>query len=272
MSEIRAAADMDIYPIRFSKALLNKVPEDERTFHLIAGQLANDLNILSKLIIILLNPVSGHEILRRANTTSAILLIKLLAGRLNEGWELMCRQFLPSNQSDRKRRPDHVSIYRRYAADFDDNAKAQLGKIEKYFGKKNNIVRTIRNRASFHADPTVLTKGYAKFTDDEIFVDFHSQYRGHCLYFSSEIINLLGMIQLANKTDWKSGIDQIVCETIEVADWFGDVILAFITAFTMKYIEPTLGDVEADKITINDGPPIDAVTIPFFCRPRARKK
>jgi hypothetical protein len=102
-------------------------------------------------------------------------------------------------------------------------------------------------------------------------VDFHSQYRGHCLYFSSEIINLLGMIQLANKTDWKSGIDQIIYETIEVAEWFGDVILAFITAFTMKYIEQTLGDVEADKITINDGPPIDSVTIPFFCRPPARK-
>jgi hypothetical protein len=78
------------------------------------------------------------------------------------------------------------------------------------------------------------------------------------------------MTQLANKTDWKSGIDQIVCETIEVADWFGDVILTFMTAFTMKYIEPTLGDVEA--IMINDGPPIDSVTIPFFCRPRARKE
>ena len=88
---------MDIYPIHFSKALLNKVPEDERTFHLMAGQLANDLNILSKLIIIFSNPVSGHEILRRANTTSAILLIKLLAGRLNEGWELMCRHFWRAN-------------------------------------------------------------------------------------------------------------------------------------------------------------------------------
>jgi hypothetical protein len=184
----------------------------------------------------------------------------------------MCRQFLPSNQSDRKRRLDHVSIYHRYAADFDDNAKAQLGKIEKYFRTKNNIVRTIRNRASFHADPKVLTTGYEKFSDDEIFVDFHSQYRGHCLYFSSEIINLLGMIQLANKTDWKTGIDQIVYQTIEVADWFGDVILAFMTAFTMKHIEPTLDDVEEDKITINDGPPIDAVTIPFFCLPPARKK
>ena len=119
----------------------------------------------------------------------------------------------------------------------------------------------------------MLRKGYAKFTDDEIFVDFHSQYLGHCLYFSSEIIHLLGMIQLANKTDWKSGIDQIICEVIEVAEWFGDVILAFMIAFTMKYIEPTLGDdVEAAKITINDGPPIDAVNIPFFCRPRARKE
>jgi hypothetical protein len=63
-----------------------------------------------------------------------------------------------------------------------------------------------------------------------------------------------------------------VCEIIEVAEWFGDVILAFMTAFTMKYIAPTLGDDEADKITINDGPPIDSVTIPFFCRPRADKK
>jgi hypothetical protein len=85
------------------------------------------------------------------------------------------------------------------------------------------------------------------------------------------MINLLGMIQLANKAEWKSGFDQIVNETIEVAGWFGEAILAFMTAFTMKYIEPTLGDVEAEKITINDGPPIDSVTIPFFCGPSARK-
>jgi hypothetical protein len=162
---------MDIYPIRFSKALLNKVPEDERTFHLMAGQLANDLNILSKLIIMLLNHASEQELLRRANTTSAILLIKLLAGRLNEGWELMCRQFFPSKQSDGKRQSDHVSIYDRYVVDFDDYAKAQLDNIQRYFGKKN-IVRTIRNRASFHADPTVLKKGYAEFTDDEILLIF----------------------------------------------------------------------------------------------------
>jgi hypothetical protein len=89
---------MDIYPIRFSKALLNKVPEDERTLHLMAGQLANDLNILSKLIIILLNPVSGHEIIRNANTTSATLLIKFLAGRLNEGWELMVSSVFPEQK------------------------------------------------------------------------------------------------------------------------------------------------------------------------------
>jgi hypothetical protein len=63
---------MDIYPIQIPKALLDTAPENERMLHLMSGQLANELNILTKLTMIAFNRVSGHEILNRANTVTDV--------------------------------------------------------------------------------------------------------------------------------------------------------------------------------------------------------
>jgi hypothetical protein len=53
--------------------------------HLMSGQLANELNILTKLTMIAFNRVSGHEILNRANTATGMLMLKLTAGKSTKG-------------------------------------------------------------------------------------------------------------------------------------------------------------------------------------------
>jgi hypothetical protein len=51
---------INIYPITYSKAQLDAVPEDERLFYLMAGQLANDLNWLSNILMFSINPVDAR--------------------------------------------------------------------------------------------------------------------------------------------------------------------------------------------------------------------
>jgi hypothetical protein len=244
---------MELHPVTFSKALLDSIPEDERTFHVMAGQLANDLNILTKLMHMAMNPVAGHEVLTRANTTVAMLVIKLLAGRLNEGWELISRQFSP--------------LYKRYESDLSDDAKQRLTKLKKYFGHKN-LINTIRKQLAFHQDDKAVKRGYDALTNEEIFVDYYSPFRGHCLYYSSEIIAFLAMTKLVNPADpddWKAAIGQIVDETIRISTWIGDFILEFMRVFMVRYVAKSIDTIEG--ITIDDGPPLDAVIIPFFCAP-----
>jgi hypothetical protein len=85
----RQRAVIEIYEIPFSKAQLDATPEDERIFYLMAGQLANDLNFLTKLLMFAINPVDGPPVRARVNTSLAMFQVRLLAGRLHEGWKMM---------------------------------------------------------------------------------------------------------------------------------------------------------------------------------------
>jgi hypothetical protein len=249
---IREVLAMDIYPIPIPKALLDAAPENERTLHLTAGQLVNDLNILRNLTLIALNPVSGHEIITHARRATVILMLKLMAGKLNEGWEFIRQQFSP--------------LYTKYEGDLSDSAKQLLDELKKYFGK-SNVVNIIRNKAGFHSDVEVMKKGYEFFPETEIFVDFLADHPGQCLYFSSEIIAIVGMTRLIEKDDWKAGIDKIECDITGISGKMINFFLEYMRAFLERYIPDAGKDVHKDKFAIPDGPPIDTITIPFFCTP-----
>jgi len=63
----RRQAVIKVYPITDSKAQLDAVPEDERIFYLMAGQLTNDLNWLSNLLMFSINPVDGSPVRAHVN-------------------------------------------------------------------------------------------------------------------------------------------------------------------------------------------------------------
>jgi len=245
---------MDIYPMQYSKALLNTAPESERTLYLMAGQLANDLNILSKLLMYSTNEVKGGtELFVRVNTAVAMLQVKQLAGRLNEGWILIQTQFNP--------------LFKIYEASLSSEALEKLREIKKYFNSAN-LVYKIRNQAAFHSDPTLAKNGFAFIPDSEPLVDFLSTYRGHCLYYTSELVAVMGLIQLEpTASSWQNALDKIVSEVTNIPVVMTDFILGYMTAFAEKFIAPHIGDITANKFTIEDGPPADSITVPFFSAP-----
>jgi len=243
---------VDIYPVKFSKARLDTAPEDERLFHLIAGQLANDINCLGKLSILIMNPVGGHQLNDLANTMMAISLIKVLAGKTNEGWKLIEK---------------HSALFKRYRNDLSPDAINKLKEIKKYFNKQPNVIYEIRNKLSFHLDVNNLQRGYASFSSEEVFVDYLSVFTGHCIYYSSEIITIMSMVKMVKTDDWKEALLQIFGEVTRVSSWMGDFILDFMRVFMEKYITIDLYDIEKDKIIVEDGPDIYSVKIPFFCSP-----
>lgn len=147
---------MELYPVRYPKALLDAAPEDERTFHLMVGQLANDLNIMTKLLIYSMNPVSD-ELSTQASTAITMLMIKQLAGRLYEGWKTIKSQFSP--------------LHKKYETGMSAEAKQCLDELKKYFGP-NNLVNKIRNKSGFHSDPNLAKKTVCVFSAGRSFCRF----------------------------------------------------------------------------------------------------
>jgi hypothetical protein len=77
-----------VFRISLTKAHLDQIPHDERVFYLMAGQLSNDINILTKLLWFAFNQHMKTEgVVKEASLSQTV--VKLLAGKLYEGHSLI---------------------------------------------------------------------------------------------------------------------------------------------------------------------------------------
>jgi hypothetical protein len=82
--------------LMLTKAQLDQIPADERLFYFLAGQLHNDINILTNLLIAASNElkiVDKEPPKRSGAVAQVLLLLKLTAGRLYEGHKMIKETF-----------------------------------------------------------------------------------------------------------------------------------------------------------------------------------
>jgi hypothetical protein len=168
---------IEIYQIGYSKAQLDAVPEDERLFYLMAGQLANDLNWLSNLLMFSINPVEGPPVRVQINRSLSMFLMRLLAGQLHEGWRMT-------------RGKPFRDIYRKYETELTTETEQNLRSLKVYFGRANCIVEQMRNKMGFHSDVELFKQGYKAFPNNEIFLDYIAEAQGHCYYGRADVVNI----------------------------------------------------------------------------------
>ena len=125
-----------VLKVPVSKDRLRAMPEDERALLILLGYVANQINLLSKLVIFSSNktPDGVEHALCAAQTQ---MLARLAIGVLNEGWELISKRFLGSR------------IGRDYRPRLDAEGKAALDQLQKTFGG-SNVINKIRTNYAFH--------------------------------------------------------------------------------------------------------------------------
>jgi hypothetical protein len=131
-------------------------------------------------------------------------------------------------------------------------AEASLEELKKYFGRRN-LVTEMRKKMAAHADIEEIRNAYRTLPHDEMLVDYISENRGNCLYYSSELVRIKAMCQLAHLSgDPQKAVNQILKEINRVSKLFGDFTLEFMKAFMVKYVMVTSGDI--DTIVIDNCP------------------
>jgi hypothetical protein len=241
--------------LKLTKAQLDQIPDDERLFYFMAGQLHNDINILSKLQIAASNElklVYGEPPKRSAATAQVLLLLKLTAGRLYEGHKMISGTFSAKG------------FLRTYKSEMSSTALDSLYKLNNYFGDRS-IIQRIRTKFAFHSDAGSIALAYSKAPTDFDSVEYLSNYTGHKLFHTSETLSLLAMIGDGGE-NWQQILDQIVGEIMDVCFMVEIFIMGFFEIIFKKHLGLTMEHLEA--VTITDDPSIDDMRLPFLaCRP-----
>jgi hypothetical protein len=123
----------------------------------------------------------------------------------------------------------------------------------------------MRNKFAFHTDAALLLESFASVPAGFTYETLLGQdYQGHNVFSGSEIIIIDGVQHLHPRAHWDDAIHSIFLDTTYISNLIAKVFQRIIGTIMTKHLGITLDD--AKNVTVTDGPPIDAVVIPFFLR------
>lgn len=243
---------MRIHRVPISKTKLDAIPEYERAFYIQIGHLGNELNMLNKLLLYSSQNIRALDgVQNEAQTSQTLLIVKILAGKLYEGWELTKRAFFGTKISNE------------YDTHLEEDAKVALEKLKQYFGKQN-LINTVRNQYAFHYSPKGIVKQINRMLDTADMHIYLAKISANCLYHISEVIINYAMLESIEPGNHKAAMDRLAKETLDVTSWFTDFIGGCMIVLTQRYLGKTLEELGAVEIEVPTPPRFDEVEIPYF--------
>jgi hypothetical protein len=223
--------------IRYTKADLAAVPEDERAAHFLLAHIANDLSMLQRQMILNLRHVEGDHLIEKIGRTGyGMLLTQILAGRLYEAWNVL-------------RSPMHAKLFRDYEQLIEKTSLDALINLKRYFNT-NNIVQRVRNEVAFHFDIEAMKESYATVRDTDPFTDYIAERVGNSFYESAAYLSRTTMARIGGGTNIQEGVSRVVGEVGKVAGWMMLYINGFTVAFVRKNLKTQWKNMHKGKVEV----------------------
>lgn len=244
---------MIIHKISIPKKKLEDMPERERALFFGLGHLANEINILQKHFLWCI-PKTDKEEEQWAALTQSLVLSKVLAGKLYEGWSLIEKSFFNSKLS------------KEYESRLSEDGATALNSLRQYFNQKKegNLISKVRNKFAFHYDIHEISKRFKTLSETNELSILLGQECGNSLYYASEIIMIHSLIEEIGTDDPQEAIDQLFDDITNVSRWQMDFIEAALAIVIDTHMGETLEDLGAQKIKIAASENLDSIRIPFF--------
>lgn len=246
---------MNGHEINIPIAKLLDMPETERNLFLMLGHLANELSMLKKLFLFCSHSESVDKWQSRANNAQALVMARVLIGKLWEGWLLLQKCFFGSKLSQQ------------YDSLLSAEAKESLSSLKRYFNIKDNMIKKLRDNFSFHYSCEEMTKAFARTTESE--TDELQMYIGdnvgNSLFFASEHIVNQSLLEtvLPGKPN-EEAMERLVEESTQVAGWFIHVISGCMDVIAERYFLNENGRLEISAIDIGSVQAMNEIRVPYF--------
>jgi hypothetical protein len=250
-------AEMEVHHVKLSGAKLAAMPEAERVLLFLLAHASNEINVLTKLILMMRKDEPLSLIVDHVEAGQTFILMRMLIGKLHEAWEL----FKNRVQSNRAIATTYIPRLRTEAA-------TALKELNRHFGQ-GSALTAIRNNISFHySDKENLTEAnFQRLPQSEPLQFYLCKTVGNTFYHAAELIAQLGAISLTTAPPADPGDNgsaearafnvlcgEIIAVSRDITELFGELI-------------GLLGeDVVSEVITeqITDGPKLSTFSLPFF--------
>jgi len=242
--------DITVYNLIYTKADLDAAPADERLFFLMASSVANDTQMLNKLLALTLERFDAtHRFINQGNSAQGFMILRMLTGRLNEAWKMLAS----SNRM----------IKVNYLADLSDDAQASFRSILAYFGSKRSLILDVRNGVAFHHLREHVEAAYQSLDPATDLGDYLNQSIGNTLYYTTEILQYETLKNLAGLDSQEVAITLLIQDIREQTTNFNTFLFSFALVFAQRYLPKALEQLKNHHENF-EAPNFEDLRLPFF--------
>jgi hypothetical protein len=241
---------MDFFRVKITKNELDKLSKEEQILLFQLTHFLNEISILQKCVVISGNGINTlNKIEKHGQISLALFFIRLLAGKLKEGWEMLQRDFFGSK----------LSKY--YENGLPSAGKDSLNHLKKYFSG-DNVINFVRNEFSFHYGKEKIKKELNKVRENEIFeMLLCEEGQGNCLYTFSDFMVHKAIFSYFKQSDIEKALNKLMDEIIrDVSRWFLDFGGECLLVIVKKL------NIDSLKEEIPDPPLLRELRLPFFVK------
>ncbi len=192
------------------------------------------------------------RIANQANSAFAMLMLRMLSGRLYEAWKLLA-SFSKTLKAD-------------YEPSMGEEAREALKRVRAYFsprGKKHSLIHDVRDNVAFHSLREAVEGAYTSLPDTDDLGDYLHRSIGNTLYFTIEILHYETLKNLANAPDYPTALRMLVSETHRQTSDFNAAIYGFALVFCKRFLPEALNGLSTETEVI-PGRPFHELKLPFF--------
>lgn len=243
---------MEIIVVPVPKAKLDRIPEIERAFYIHAGHLRNEIWVLVKILGWSFNDKSDNPVLANVNLAQSLIIERLLAGKLHEGWELFRRAYIDTNLK--------LSIGSRLSG----GARAAFNELDSYFGKSKNTINKVRNRFAFHYDPHRIKEQLSSVEETDKLEIYAGETTANMFYLISETIANSAMLNTIQSGDYEAAAGKLAKEITSIALHFITFCDGCLKYMRESYLGNTPEELNVETVAIPDPPSHKDILFPFF--------
>jgi hypothetical protein len=240
-----------IYSLELPQDRLLAMPEAERVFLFGIAHIANEVNMLQKLFFWASNAPEQPEILKEVHMSQALMLAKMLAGKLHEFWKFIEKAYFKSRVSQL------------WESKFDDEAKIILKDIKGYFSN-SNCLNDVRNKFAFHYSDEMMKCGFEKAMQEEKWKIYLSDTEGNSYYYAADIVAHYAMLEQISPGNHPKAIEKILDELNRIAYLVNEFAGQCWIVGVDLYLFPNDEKIHLVPHNVKDTPRMEDVQIPFF--------
>lgn len=240
---------MELTKVELDREKLLALSPQEYTFFLSFGHHANEINAVTKLMYWAADGDEVDSPQEHGRQTMLTFLLRILAGKLFEGWRLLETTFLKRE------------LAKTYFPLLDERVSRHLKHLKVYFGSKN-ATEVIRNQFGFHYSANKLAENLPD-TDDPLLLYMDGEAAPNTLFFFSEVVLLEALSKALEEEGLERSLVNLVSEFFEIAVSFSQVADGIMDAMIEQSGKELRKGTPA-LIKLSDLPKFDEISIPWF--------